>query len=331
MNDILKIFSPHIGYNAAEKIAFYNLDRLIMIDTKKNAIILNSVTFEIVNSYIKQDYKYSWFGGSTYYKNTIIIGDRSSDKIIYSTGNGDILVRNANNGIIINKLKGHTKSCWSIVVHNNHIISGSQDHTIIIWDANSGDMIKKIYNYKDTITTLLIHNEQLIVGGFDGTIKFFDINSFKLVDIISPYNYTKDIIMYNDDIMVLCFYQEITFYNKSNRQNICTWYAAEYPIDCVRLYKNYVLVAVQDKILFLDINKIYLAGDTIFSSFEDRVIKYNAILIYHTMKTNNIKKIYVVENKLLISYYNDMMQIWNIDTLTLIKECKQKIWNLYII
>jgi WD40 repeat protein len=59
-------------------------------------------------------------------------------------------------------------------MHNNSIISGSEDKSIKIWDISNGNCIKTLNGHSTHVMSVAINNNKIISGSRGGSIKIWE-------------------------------------------------------------------------------------------------------------------------------------------------------------
>ena len=67
-------------------------------------------------------------------------------------------------------LQGHIGVVVCLVVHNNILYSGSNDHTIRAWNLDTNECITALQGHADWVECLVVHNNVLYSGSGDNTI-----------------------------------------------------------------------------------------------------------------------------------------------------------------
>jgi WD40 repeat protein len=74
-------------------------------------------------------------------------------------------------------LIGHTGGIFSVIIHENLLITGSEDMSIRIWDIPTGTCLKTLLGHTQLIDKLTAKDNLLISSSEDETIKVWDINT----------------------------------------------------------------------------------------------------------------------------------------------------------
>jgi len=74
-------------------------------------------------------------------------------------------------------LIGHTGGIFSVIIHENLLITGSEDTTIRIWDIATGTSLKTLLGHTELIDKLTAKDNLLISSSEDETIKVWDITT----------------------------------------------------------------------------------------------------------------------------------------------------------
>jgi hypothetical protein len=68
-------------------------------------------------------------------------------------------------------LKGHDNLVYSLVVHGDKLISGSEDRMIKVWSTDTWTCERTLEGHANALLSLVVHGDKLISGSIDCTIK----------------------------------------------------------------------------------------------------------------------------------------------------------------
>ncbi|WP_454620412.1 caspase family protein [Bradyrhizobium cenepequi] len=127
-------------------------------------------------------------------------------KLIASGGNDkSVKIWNAENGSLIQTLKGHTDRVWAIAISpdGKFIVSGSNDKSIKIWDASTGTLIRTLQGHTESVLSLAISSDSKWIlsssGERDNSIKIWDASSGILTRTIRGHTNTVRAIAFSPD------------------------------------------------------------------------------------------------------------------------------------
>jgi WD40 repeat protein len=104
-----------------------------------------------------------------------------------ASGSGDntIKIWDVTTGKVLNTLKGHESSVWSVEFSpdGKKLASGSEDKTIKIWDVTTGKVLNTLKGHEGSVWSVGFSpdGKQLASGSDDKTIILWDLNLDNLV------------------------------------------------------------------------------------------------------------------------------------------------------
>lgn len=98
---------------------------------------------------------------------------------VLMTGSWDRTVRiwNAETGVCISELRGHTRGVRCIQFDSAKLISGGMDSTLKIWSWRTGQCIRTLEGHRDSVISLCFDKHVLASGSADSTIKVWNFNT----------------------------------------------------------------------------------------------------------------------------------------------------------
>jgi F-box/WD-40 domain protein MET30 len=92
---------------------------------------------------------------------------------VLMTGSWDRTVRiwNAETGMCVSELRGHTRGVRCIQFDSAKLISGGMDSTLKIWSWRTGQCIRTLEGHRDSVISLCFDKHVLASGSADSTIK----------------------------------------------------------------------------------------------------------------------------------------------------------------
>ncbi|CAF0834543.1 unnamed protein product [Brachionus calyciflorus] len=101
------------------------------------------------------------------------------DVIIGCDEAGEIIKWDKQTGLVVSKIKAHSKSINSSTMFDtDHILTGSDDHSIKLWDLRSEKCIKKMVGHEREILTLeKLNDTEFISGSDDNTCRIWNSNT----------------------------------------------------------------------------------------------------------------------------------------------------------
>jgi WD40 repeat protein len=136
-----------------------------------------------------------------YYNPHIIV----SSSRLYNPNHRDhvINVRNLETGELIYTCVGHVDYVYSVIVHNNQIISDS-DSAICTWNRETGELIRTLALHVDWRLWILIdkiHNNIVILESLDNVIHIRDSNTGLTIHTLTHTNDVNSILVHNNKII----------------------------------------------------------------------------------------------------------------------------------
>lgn len=121
-------------------------------------------------------------------------------------------------------LNGHTNSVFSLVFHQQKIISGSRDAHLIVWENNNGawTITKKIPAHNYTINHICMHPQGNIfaTASRDKTIKIWDAATFELLKVIDKQKFEN---AHSHSVNKLLWIDNYTLASASDDKRIIIW------------------------------------------------------------------------------------------------------------
>ncbi|RNA16165.1 serine threonine kinase [Brachionus plicatilis] len=135
----------------------------------------------------------------TFYCMTVLKND---DLAIDQWGNGyEIIIRDSQNGLIKNKLVGHTWTVNQIIeLPNGNLVSCSDDKTVKVWNISNGAVIKSITHETYVRSIAFLPNGYLVSGLWDGIINIWNLETNQLIRNLMGHS---DVICKNNCLHVL--------------------------------------------------------------------------------------------------------------------------------
>ena len=149
-------------------------------------IIINPSTRSIINK-VK----------SHHYAVHAVSFNRTSDKLVSGSVDNTAIIYTVPDLTVLMTLEGHTDSiCCSLFLHDDRVVTGSEDHTIRVWDAE-GKSINIIKELDEAVNSLAVSPDgKVLVSGYsNGKLYIYDTDTYKMSASIS----------YEGEIDSLCF------------------------------------------------------------------------------------------------------------------------------
>ena len=107
---------------------------------------------------------------------------------------GTIDIWDLNKSSIVQKLRGHKISVYSLKLISNELLaSGSYDASIKLWRLNDFSLVQTLNGHKQTVQCLeLISSDVLASGSNDNTIKIWNLKDYSIVKTLE--GHTNDVL-----------------------------------------------------------------------------------------------------------------------------------------
>jgi len=215
------------------------------------------------------------------------------DKLISGSSDGVMRIWDLHTGQI-QRLIGHQHSITSMTIWNGKLISGSRDGTIKIWDLNSAQELRTLIGHCEEIHCLTVGGCKLISCSRDDTIKIWDLNSGQELQMLKEKEYASDVMAIQGDRLI----------SRSKDYSVKVW-------DLNSGQRLWVLGR--------EIAIMMVWGDKLITgSFDDHMIEIwdlNSGRRLQTLHEGPINLIKVVDDGAFITVSNDMIKIWNFNTI----------------
>lgn len=73
--------------------------------------------------------------------------------------------------------KKHTAAIFCLAFDDEHIITGSSDHSVQVWDSNSGAPLHSMLGHQYAVWNLKLMGKRAISASYDGTLRLWDVTT----------------------------------------------------------------------------------------------------------------------------------------------------------
>ena len=144
--------------------------------------------------------------------------------------------------------EGHKRSINDIIIHQNTLISSSDDHTIKIWNLETGECIKTLIGHSLWVRNMLIFQNKLISCASDKTIKICDLNSFECIKTLKGHKEgIRNILMYENHLISCSNDTTIKIWDITTAVSIKTLKGHQNCVITMLIYKNQLISSSEDK------------------------------------------------------------------------------------
>jgi WD40 repeat protein len=81
--------------------------------------------------------------------------------------------------------KQHTASIFCLAFDDEHILTGSSDHSALVWDINSGEPLRKLDAHQFAVWNVKLIGKLAITASYDSTIRLWDVTTGKNTGLFS--------------------------------------------------------------------------------------------------------------------------------------------------
>jgi WD40 repeat protein len=109
-------------------------------------------------------------------------------KLASGSADKTIKIWDVTTGKVLNTLKGHESSVWSVGFSpdGKKLASGSVDNTIKIWDVTTGKVLNTLKGHESLVWSVGFspNGKQLVSGSADNTIKIWEVTTGKVLNTL---------------------------------------------------------------------------------------------------------------------------------------------------
>ncbi|ELR12256.1 Fbox domain containing protein [Acanthamoeba castellanii str. Neff] len=73
--------------------------------------------------------------------------------------------------------KQHTAAVFCLAFDDEHIVTGSSDHTVQVWDINSGAPLRSLTGHQYAVWNIKLVGSTAISASYDGTLRLWDVKT----------------------------------------------------------------------------------------------------------------------------------------------------------